>query len=506
MNYGTDNNCVAHRYGRFHCGPRRGEHFILYGMEITPPLEYCRVVVSGSKDPVEYFVRAKGDGRTVVPAQTETRTGWLMWPAALRSQLRHWMRAGQVALRCLLASRPTRWSLLKGIQEHSFSEGVSAGWSAHCSARSIGLFLRWEDGLLHLLDLCGGGGSWGNMPTASVLVHRVLVAALCRRHNPPLQDESNVLLFLASNGRSSCYVVWVFLQNNEFANGYEGCVTAGFERRWFFLTGCVEELQALADVIAGVRAGVSATRSVAVGKAFFTLAVEGGINEANVRAHRPTFCTVSPRRLDLIASHVGPSPCGRNVVSKRSRGRSARHLHSSVEVSRERKMRTFRHLTSRCRLMPYSVSPWVLSGAPAFYWMIGIAEMWTTFAAPSFSIFVARRVRDGFRLPHCMGCCKAMLCATRLCCGCHAVEVFDVVEVPLEGGGGDPPARVITDGFTRPFEFAVPSLYGHELAADIAEYIQVATVLHTFKVLSSAPSTSAADRPVSLKDLGGGFV
>ncbi|PWU88853.1 hypothetical protein C3747_418g19 [Trypanosoma cruzi] len=105
-----------------------------------------------------------------------------------------------------------------------------------------------------------------------------------------------------------------------------------------------------------------------------------------------------------------------------------------------------------------------------------------------------------------MGCCKAMHYATRLCCGCHAVEIFDVVEVPLEGGGGDPPARVITDGFTRPFEPAVPSLYFHELAADIAEYIQVAAVLHTFKVLSSAPSTSAAERPVPLEDSGGGSV
>ncbi|RNC45838.1 hypothetical protein TcCL_NonESM04369 [Trypanosoma cruzi] len=111
-------------------------------MESTHPLAYRRVVVSGSKDPVEYFVRAKGDGTTVMPTQTETRTGWLMCPATLRSQLRHWMRAEQVALRCLLALRPTCWSLLKGIQEHSFSEGVPSGWSAHCSARSIWLFLR----------------------------------------------------------------------------------------------------------------------------------------------------------------------------------------------------------------------------------------------------------------------------------------------------------------------------------------------------------------------------
>ncbi|RNC56386.1 hypothetical protein TcCL_ESM06028 [Trypanosoma cruzi] len=110
-------------------------------MGITYPVAYCRVVVFGSKDPVEYFVRAKGDGRTVVPAQTETRTGWLMCPVTSRSQLRHWMRAEQVDLRCLLASRPTRWPLLKGIQEHSFSEGVSAVWSAHCSVRSIGPFL-----------------------------------------------------------------------------------------------------------------------------------------------------------------------------------------------------------------------------------------------------------------------------------------------------------------------------------------------------------------------------
>ncbi|RNE95579.1 hypothetical protein TcG_13345, partial [Trypanosoma cruzi] len=105
-----------------------------------------------------------------------------------------------------------------------------------------------------------------------------------------------------------------------------------------------------------------------------------------------------------------------------------------------------------------------------------------------------------------MGCCKAMLYATRLCCGCRAVEIFDVFEVPLEGGSDDPPARVITDGFTRPFEPAVPSLYFHELTAYIAEYIQVAAVLHAFKVLSSAPSTSAADRPVSLKDSGEEFI
>ncbi|RNC31947.1 mucin-associated surface protein (MASP) [Trypanosoma cruzi] len=104
----------------------------------------------------------------------------------------------------------------------------------------------------------------------------------------------------------------------------------------FFLTGGVEELQVLADAIAGVRACVSATRSAAVGKTCFTLAVEAGINEANVWAHHPTLCTVLPRRLDLIASHIEPSPCGRNVVSKRSRGRRARHLHSSVEVSRGR--------------------------------------------------------------------------------------------------------------------------------------------------------------------------
>ncbi|RNC40364.1 hypothetical protein TcCL_NonESM10163 [Trypanosoma cruzi] len=98
-------------------------------------------------------------------------------------------------------------------------------------------------------------------------------------------------------------------------------------------------------------------------------------------------------------------------------------------------MRVSWHLASRCLLTPYSVSPWVLSGASAFYWMIGAAEMWRVFAAPSFfGIFVARRVRDGFRLPHCIGCCKAMHYATRLCCGCHAVEIFDVFEVPLEGG------------------------------------------------------------------------
>ncbi|KAF8287431.1 hypothetical protein TcBrA4_0019060 [Trypanosoma cruzi] len=117
---------------------------------------------------------------------------------------------------------------------------------------------------------------------------------------------------------------WVFLPDNELENGYEGFVAAGFECRCFFLTGAVEELQALADVIAGVRAGVSATRSAAVGKTSFTLAVEAGIDEANVRAHHPTFCTVLLRRLDLIASHIEPSPFGRNVASKELRSRRAR--------------------------------------------------------------------------------------------------------------------------------------------------------------------------------------
>ncbi|PWV01776.1 hypothetical protein C4B63_3g1139 [Trypanosoma cruzi] len=122
-------------------------------------------------------------------------------------------------------------------------------------------------------------------------------------------------------------------------------------------------------------------------------------------------------------------------------------------------MRTVRRLASRCLLTPYLLSPWVLSGAPAFYWMIGTAEMWRVFAAPSFGTFSHAVFETVFDCLHCMGCCKTMLYATRLCCGCHAVEIFDVVEVPLEGWGGDPPARVITDGFTRPFEFAVSFLY-----------------------------------------------
>ncbi|KAF8303284.1 hypothetical protein TcBrA4_0049410 [Trypanosoma cruzi] len=109
----------------------------------------------------------------------------------------------------------------------------------------------------------------------------------------------------------------------------------------FFLTGGVGELQVLADVVAGVRAGVSATRSAAVGKTCFTPAVEAGIDEANVRAHHPTFCTVLLRRLDLIASHIEPSPCGRNVFPKELRSRRARQLYSFVEVSRGKKCGPF---------------------------------------------------------------------------------------------------------------------------------------------------------------------
>ncbi|PWV09451.1 hypothetical protein C3747_79g153 [Trypanosoma cruzi] len=155
-----------------------------------------------------------------------------MCPVTSRSQLRHWMRAEQVALRCLFASRPTRWPLLKGIQEHSFSEGVSAGWSAHCSVRSIGLFFG-ERMSVALLGPCGEGGSWGNMPAVPVLARRVLVVALRRRHNILLQDESDVFL-PCQLWTVSCYVVWVFLLDNKLANGYEGCVTAGLERRFVF--------------------------------------------------------------------------------------------------------------------------------------------------------------------------------------------------------------------------------------------------------------------------------
>ncbi|PWU86031.1 hypothetical protein C4B63_135g33 [Trypanosoma cruzi] len=210
------------------------ENFVLCGMESTRPLAHCRVVVSGSQDPVEYFVRAKDDGRTVMPAQSETRTGWLMSPVKLRSQLRHWMRAEQVALRCLLASRPSRWLIVKGIQEHSFPEGVSAGCSAHCSVCSIGLFLWWEDGLLHFLDPCGGEGHGATCPpfrcwrTAYLqprytggMILRSRMKATCSRPLP------------AMNGLLVIYF-WVFLPDNEFANGYEGFVAAGFERRFFF--------------------------------------------------------------------------------------------------------------------------------------------------------------------------------------------------------------------------------------------------------------------------------
>ncbi|RNF09226.1 hypothetical protein TcG_09556 [Trypanosoma cruzi] len=54
----------------------------------------------------------------------------------------------------------------------------------------------------------------------------------------------------AMNGLLVIYF-WVFLPDNELENGYEGFVAAEFECRFFFLTDGVEELQALADVIAG---------------------------------------------------------------------------------------------------------------------------------------------------------------------------------------------------------------------------------------------------------------
>ncbi|KAF8287037.1 hypothetical protein TcBrA4_0011160 [Trypanosoma cruzi] len=221
-------------------------------MESTRPLAHCRVVVSGSQDPVEYFVRAKDDGRTVMPAQSETRTGWLMSPVTLRSQLRRWMRAEQVALRCLLASRPSRWLIVKGIQEHSFPEGVFC-WVF----RTLQCLLHWAFSLV-------GGRSFATSWTpveGRVMgkhAHRFGVgaprtcSALRRRHNSPLQDENNVLSSLpAMNGLLVIYF-GCFCRITSLKMVTRDVWLQSLSAA-FFLTGGVEELQALADVIAGCK-------------------------------------------------------------------------------------------------------------------------------------------------------------------------------------------------------------------------------------------------------------
>ncbi|RNF27208.1 uncharacterized protein Tco025E_00582 [Trypanosoma conorhini] len=506
MNHNKETPHIAHLYARLQCNLRRGKLFISYDMEVSYPVVYRRVLVQGSKELVEYFVKLRGDDRAAIPTPAENKTGWLMYLVILRSQLRRWMHAEQVALQCLFASRQIRRLLVKDMQELSFSEGVSDGWSAHCSVRSIGFFFFWEDGLLHCLDPCRGG-SWGTMPSVSVLARRVLAATLQKKHNPLFQDASDAFLSFVTNEGSTSYAVQLFLLENAFANGHEGFLAAAFECRLsFFLTSVGEELQALADIIADVKAGVLSTPNTAIGKTTFTLAVEAVIDETNARALQLTFCTVSPRRLDLISSYIEPPPCRRRVAPNGLTSRKALHFNSSKKLSPEDEIRTVRQLTFRCFLTPYLVSPSLLSDAIAFYWMIGTAEMWRTFAVPSFNTFVTRRVRSGFRLLHCMEPREAILYSTRVCGEDHVVEIFDVIAAPSESGDSELSAQLIIYRFIRPFEVALSSLYQHELTADISEDIQVATVLHTFKVFSSASLASAVDSPLPAKELGRGFI
>ncbi|ESL08486.1 hypothetical protein TRSC58_03811 [Trypanosoma rangeli SC58] len=506
MNHNSENPYIAHLYARLQSNFRRGKLSISYEMEISYPVVYRRVLVQGSKELVEYFVRVRGDDRTAIPTPPESKTGWLMYLVILRSQLHRWMHAEQVALHCLFTSRQPHRPLLKEMQELSFCEGVSDAWSAHCSVRSIGFFFSWDEGLFHCLDPCRGG-SWGSMPSVSVLARRVLGDALRKRHDSLLQDEIDMFLLSAQNEGSPRYVVQLFLLDHEFANGHEGFLAAAFECRLsFFLKNVEEELQALADIIVDVKTGVLATSNTTVGKTTFTLAVEAVINETNARALQLTFCTVLPRRLDLISSYIEPSPCCRRAVLSGVTNRKALHLDSSTKLLASEEIRNVRQLTFRCFLTSYLVSPSLLSDAIAFYWMIGTAEMWRTFAVPSFNIFVTRRVRNGFRLLHCMEPREAILYSTRVFGEGHVVEIFDVIEAPSESGDSGLSAQVIIYRFIRPFEYAVSSLYQPSLTADISEDIQVATVLHTFKVLSSPPLTSAVDRPVPLNELSRGFV
>ncbi|ESS60578.1 hypothetical protein TCDM_11893 [Trypanosoma cruzi Dm28c] len=225
-------------------------------MESTRPLAYCRVVIYGSNDFVEYFVRTMYDGRTVMPTQMETKTGWFMSPVKLRSKLRHWMRAEKVALRCLLASRLFRWLIVKGIQEHSFPEEFLLCCTHTAVSAPLGFFFG---GRMVCCTSCTTVNGEGHGATCLPLrcwrtaclhplyaggtILRSRMKATCSCHLP------------AMNGLLVIYFR-AFLLDNEFANGYEGCVFAGFERGFFFMTGGVKELQALADVIAGVRAGV----------------------------------------------------------------------------------------------------------------------------------------------------------------------------------------------------------------------------------------------------------
>ncbi|KAF8291891.1 hypothetical protein TcYC6_0120560 [Trypanosoma cruzi] len=80
--------------------------------------------------------------------------------------------------------------------------------------------------------------------------------------------------------------------------------------------------------------------------------------------------------LDLIASTLSSPPCGCTVVSKgsmRPQGTAVAFIRGSVRGKGNASLSASGVLA--IFLTPYSVEPWVCLVLPAFYWMIGTAEM-----------------------------------------------------------------------------------------------------------------------------------
>ncbi|KEG08832.1 hypothetical protein DQ04_06361020 [Trypanosoma grayi] len=501
MNQDVENHHVAQLHARYQHHLRRGKIIISYEMEISYPVVYRCVTVSGTKVLVDQFVKAKGEDRAVIGTMTEAKTGWLTYLIILRSQLHSWMRAEQAALQCLLAAEHPRSSLLEELQWLSSREGVSAGWSSHCSVRSVGLFFRWEGGVLQLLDPCNKIQST-SVPSVAALGVRVLQAALGKRHRTLGREESDTFVSVDNEGACPRYVVQVFLLDDAFASGHEGFLAAGLECRFSFLLSSIdEEVRIISEIIAGVQEAVSASKKVIVGgKTELRLVVEVNVDATNERALHLTSSNVSPRRLDLLAMYSEPSPSSFRTTLSGVTNRKAVLLYPLLKVPPGKRIRTVQQLTFRCFLTPYLVNPWVLSDALVFHWAIGASEMWRTFAKPAFNFFLTRRIRDGFRLLHCLTQRKAILHATRLCDGHHVVDVFDVIEAPLENGDVGLTAQVIIYRYVRPFEFALSSSYRQQLTADISEDIRVATVLHTFSVLSSVALPTSPQHSLPTKE------
>ncbi|KAH9598400.1 hypothetical protein LSM04_005954 [Trypanosoma melophagium] len=482
---------VAQLHARYHHNLRRGKLTIVYEMEISHPVVYRRVLVYGTKVIVDHFLRAKGEERSVTSNSAEAKTGWLTYLVIVRSQLHSWMIAEQVALQFLLATESLRKPYpVKELQSLSCHEGISTSWSSHCSIRSVGFFFRWKGELQYFLDPFRRMQR-ANISSVAGMATDVLRSAMQERYRLFADEEGEI--FIYHDEKYPRHIVQLFLPIDVSNDGHDIPLALGFECRFsFFLASVADEIDIIEKAIADVEKRVSTPVKLgAFGNKNIKLVVEASTGEANGRALHLTLSTLSPQRLELVSTYSEPLQGIRKTTLRGVTNRKIMSFHSSVNIPTVKRIRNVQQLTFRCFLTPYVVSPWLLSDALVFHWVIGALGMWRTFPESSFNFFVARRLRDGFRLLYCLPHRKAILYATQLCDGEQIVEIFDVIEAPIRGGDADLTAQVVIFRYMRPFKVGISSYYRYALTSDISEDIQIATVLHTFTVLSSSLYTTA---------------